>query len=348
MAIMPGDRAIEGEHVESLRVAVLAAGERWSSGQRDLIRLVTALDISGEWAGDGAATCAHWIAERLDIETSTAREWLRIGRALKALDVLDDAFADGRLSYAKVRGLTRVATAANQAELCELALRVPASRLGHAVAAWLQHHESPAETEERHHAVRGLRWRLDIDGTGIAWLRLPPAELAVITSAVDAQVVRRRPDDASADASYPPWPSIAQQRADALVNLVRNGGATTLTEVVMHVRGDGCTLDDGMPIADTVVERIAPDAFLRALIHDAERRPINASGRQRHPTARQRRVIRERDRHCVDCGATELLQYDHDPPYEQTRRTLVEEVKLRCAQCHHSRHRKDVVEPMSA
>jgi hypothetical protein len=97
-------------------------------------------------------------------------------------------------------------------------------------------------------------------------------------------------------------------------------------------------LDDGTPVAGSVVERIAPVAFVRALIHDAEGKPINASGRQRHPTARQRRVVKERDRVCVDCGATDFLQYDHDPDFERSRRTIVDELKLKCPVCHVRRH----------
>ena len=89
------------------------------------------------------------------------------------------------------------------------------------------------------------------------------------------------------------------------------------------------------------MERIAPEGFLRALIHDAEGRPINASGRHRHPTARQKRVVRERDRVCVDCGATEFLQYDHEPSYEEAHRTVVDNLKLRCRTCHRARHRKE-------
>jgi len=137
------------------------------------------------------------------------------------------------------------------------------------------------------------------------------------------------------------WPTIAQQRADALVEVVNAGGSPVPTEIVMHVRADGCTLDDGTPIAGSVIERIAPASFLRVLIHDADSRPINASGRQRHPTARQRRVVRERDRVCVDCGSTEFLQFDHDPDYAQSRRTLVDEGRLRCWICHRLRHAKD-------
>ena len=270
----------------------------------------------------------------------TAREWLRVGRALGALQVLDEAFAAGRLSYSKIRTLTRVATTENQAELCALAERVQAGKLGCALAAWQQQRETPEETEARQHAARGLGWKVDVDGTVVGWFRLAPADAAVVTQAIDS-VVRRHQPDASADASDArdaAWPSTAQQRADALVTVAQGGGTGVDTEVIMHVRADGCSLDDGTPIAGSVVERIAPAAFLRALIHDAEGRPINASGRRRHPSARQRRVVRERDRACVDCGTTDFLEYDHVPPYAHTLQTVVSELEARCWTCHARRH----------
>jgi 5-methylcytosine-specific restriction endonuclease McrA len=90
-----------------------------------------------------------------------------------------------------------------------------------------------------------------------------------------------------------------------------------------------------------VVERIAPEAFIRALIHDADNRPINASAKRRHPSARQKRVVKERDRVCVDCGATTLLEYDHVPDFATTGRTIVEELQLRCAPCHQRRHDRE-------
>jgi hypothetical protein len=74
------------------------------------------------------------------------------------------------------------------------------------------------------------------------------------------------------------------------------------------------------------------------MIHDAERRPINASRRHRHPTDRQRRVVKERDRHCIDCGSHALLEYDHVPDFDRSRRTVIHELELRCAPCHHRRH----------
>jgi hypothetical protein len=321
----------------SLRTAVVELGARWLSRQYELVRLIAALDASGEWALDGSMTCAHWVAEALDVEVCTAREWLRIGRALADLPLVDSALAQGRLSYSKVRALTRVATPETEAELCALAERVPAGLLTCALAAWRARRETPDETETRQKRQQSLRFGRDVDGMAVGWYRLPPADGAVVEAAVES-LVRARVG-ASADASLGRWPSLSQQRAAALVELARDGGADVISEVVLHVRGDGCTLDDGSPIADSVVERIAPSSFLRVLIHDAHRRPINASGRQRHPTLRQKRVVHERDRRCVDCGSRELLQYDHEPDYDATLRTVVDELKCRCWRCHTRRHR---------
>ena len=116
-------------------------------------------------------------------------------------------------------------------------------------------------------------------------LRLPPLLAAKLIAVLTAIVMRSRPttrrgNGASADA----WPSLTQQHADALEQLLTDGAGKIDTEVIVHVRGDGNTFDDGTPVADSIVERIAPAAFIRALIHDAESRPINASGRRRHPS----------------------------------------------------------------
>jgi hypothetical protein len=277
------------------------------------------------------------------------REWLRIGHALRTVDEIATRFADGRLSYSKVRFLTRVADVDNQHELCALAERFPASRLPVELARWRGEHETDDQREKRQRAATKLSWHVDVDGMTVGAFRYPPEVFARVKATVDAQLARaqrgqRSPAGQGSSRTVGRWPSLGQQRADALVAVVAAGGAQVLTEVVVHVRGDGSTLDDGTPIAGSVVERLISDAFLRVLIHDADGRPINASGRQRHPTTRQKRVVRERDRACVDCGTTDLLRYDHDPDYEQTRHTIIEELKVRCAPCHHKRHAKPATE----
>lgn len=349
-----------------LRAEFAQFGRRWANSITRLVCLSVDLDRSGEWAFDGSPTCAHWIAAMLDIEVGTAREWLRIGRALEDLPRTNEAFTAGELSYTKLRTMTRIATPTNEADLIDIALRTAAGDLGRALATWSAQHDDEAERERRHRRARGMRWRTEPDGMVSCTLNLTPEQAATLTAAVDAQVTRsdgREPADPALDVtgdvtnseidasatreSNTRWSSLAQQRVDALVHLVshcgakpggdRNGSNVT-TEVILHVRADGCTLDDGTPIAGSVVERIASTAALRAMIHDAERNPINVSGRHRHHTDRQKRLVKERDKVCVDCGSGDLLQYDHVPNFEDSRRTLVEETELRCAPCHHRRH----------
>lgn len=336
MAVVEADRGTDRDvGSTSLREQIAAIGTSWASAQRRLVELIVDLDRSGEWTADGAATCAHWVATALDIEVSTAREWLRVGRVLEGLPLIAAAYRDGSVSFSKVRTLTRVATPANEAELLELAEATPAGGLNIALASWLSRRESPVETEHRHQRDRGVWWTTYPDGMVVGHFRLPPTDAERMTAAIGTELLHaRRDEDASADA----WPSFAQQRADALVRLVANHGARFVTEIVMHVRSDGATFDDGTPIPWTKVEQVAPEAFVRALIHDCDGRPINASGRHRHPTSRQRRVVKERDRTCVDCGATDFLEYDHEPEHATTGRTVVEELRLRCASCHRARH----------
>ena len=189
-------------------------------------------------------------------------------------------------------------------------------------------------------------------------MRLTPARAAILTAAVDEHVMRsdgrepadptdaldptERGNDATASReSHPRWASLAQQRVDALIDIISAGGTNVVTEVILHVRADGCTLDDGTPIGGSIVERIADTSTLRAMIHDAESHPINVSGRHRHHTKRQKLVVKERDQRCVDCGSTDFLEHDHVPDFNHSKRTLVEETELRCSRCHTARHRRD-------
>ncbi len=76
------------------------------------------------------------------IERSTAREQLRVARALVALPALDHAVETGRLSYTKAKVVSRLAQPDTIAELIELSEPCSAGRLGILLAAWQQRHES--------------------------------------------------------------------------------------------------------------------------------------------------------------------------------------------------------------
>ena len=313
----------------------------WSSSQRMVIGLAADFADSGEWMATTAVSAAHWIAGVADIEVGTAREWIRVGRRLRGLPLIAALFEADELSYSKVRTLSRVATPENEGHLAAIAKDVPAGHLPRAIAAWLHRHSTDHELERHQQEQRSLTWRNEPDGMVTVTARLPPLVAGQLIARLTEHVMRAR--HAAVDVEH--WPTLAQQHADALEHVVREGGGgdggRLVTEVILHVRAGGATLDDGTPLPMSVVERVAPESFIRALVHDAEGRPINAGAKRRHPSARQKRVVKERDRGCVDCGATTLLQYDHVPDYEVTQHTVVEELQLRCAPCHQRRHRHE-------
>ena len=322
----------------SIGAQLVKAGWQTNDGQRQVVHLAAQFADSDEWARAGFSSPSRWMADKLEIARRTANEWIRIGRCLKELSSIALALEERRISFTKCKELTRSATPDNERALLALAEHVPANELGQAIAAWLQRFEPGDVIDTRHRQDRTMRWQTERDGMVAFMARLPPSEAGVIIAAVESQAMAQ---SQSQRLTAEEWPSLAQQRADALVECISGGGAAISTEVVIHVRGDGATLDDGTPITISAVAKLIDSSFIRLLIHDVERRPINASSKQRHPTARQRRVVKERDRVCIDCGSSELLQYDHVPDFAETKRTVVDELRLRCATCHRFRHSKD-------
>jgi hypothetical protein len=61
-------------------------------------------------------TLAHYIELVCGVSRIAARQRIRVARALALLPIIDREFAAGRLSYAKVRSLVRVATPENERE----------------------------------------------------------------------------------------------------------------------------------------------------------------------------------------------------------------------------------------
>ena len=350
---------------------IIALGRGWSRRQHELCRLLADYDLSGDWAFSGAVTCSKWAANALEVEVGTAREWLRVGHALRELSHIDAAFADGSLSFSKVRALTRLAVdhPHRQAELVQLAVGCTAAALPWELARWSSSVEDPFERDRRHRREMSLSVRTEPDGSAVLTARLPPVDAAIAVAAIDAgrrrnvgaeRLTARRAsttegeDGPTAGRRPPPSvrrPTLAARRAAALVGLLagdRTSGTgatpTVGTELLIHVLADGARMSDGTPIAGHLVERLAPAAFFRALVHDAERRPINASGRQRHPTTRQQRVVAARDDHTCTapgCDSRQFLEVDHDPPYEVTKRTVVDELRLLCGAHHRQRHGVD-------
>src|SRR5215475_8096813 len=117
------------------------------------------------------------------MSSGTAREHVRVARALRDLPVIRARFAAARLSYAKVRALTRIATAATEAGLAEIAGPMTANQLERFARA---HRQVTRADDAEARIRRRLVWRFEEDGSLSGTFRLPPLAGAVLLKALRA------------------------------------------------------------------------------------------------------------------------------------------------------------------
>ena len=134
---------------------------------------LAAFDAREGWAGSHVRSCAQWLSWRCGMDLRTAREHVRVARALSDLPDLTAAFTAGRLSYSKVRAVTRVATPETEADLVEAALSAPASQVERLVRGLQTASEDDGSSPRRR---PGVQWRWDDDGSLVIWGRLAPDE----------------------------------------------------------------------------------------------------------------------------------------------------------------------------
>ena len=122
--------------VEELGQEIAELAAHLDAATHRLLECIRQFDEECGWAAQGAVSCAHWLAWRIGLDPATAREKVRVARALGKLPAIDAALKSGKLSYAKVRALTRVATPENEAQVARggavrhrRAARTPVPRL---------------------------------------------------------------------------------------------------------------------------------------------------------------------------------------------------------------------------
>jgi Domain of unknown function (DUF222)/HNH endonuclease len=142
-------------------------------------------DARRGWASWDMKSCAAWLSWKCQMTAGTAREHVRVARALRDLPVIRAAFAAGRLSYAKVRALTRVATPSTEAGLAEIA----GPMTGNQLERFARAHRRVSRTEDAAARVnQRLTWRMEDDGSMAGTFRLPPLAGAVLLKALRAAV----------------------------------------------------------------------------------------------------------------------------------------------------------------
>jgi|GEM_PF-564282 len=236
VALESNNGSNNGSNSESNKELIDRLGRLVRSSDRNMVeqlRLLVKIDEMQLWkeadqGGGGCRDCAQWMDRTLGICRITALERLRVARALQDLVVIESLFALGKLSWSKVRELTRVADPACEQELIAAALELSASETVDLCQRW--HHGDtdtgdPADSE----AARALQAfnkrsltsrRRDACTTRIT-LDLPHDRAAEFLKALEAQEDVLRADQMAnelPDVKTAPEPTTARQRrADAAV-----------------------------------------------------------------------------------------------------------------------------------
>ena len=127
--------ALPSAEVDLLADEIAELSAHLDAATHRLLTLIRRFDACSGWYRQGALSCAAWLSWRIGLDLCAAREKVRVARALGSLPLIDEALRRGQVSYSKVRALTRVATAENEALLLEMARSATAAQLDGSAAA---------------------------------------------------------------------------------------------------------------------------------------------------------------------------------------------------------------------
>ena len=321
---------------DDLGETIAALARRLHAATYELLVLLREFDARSGW-NNGCLSCAHWLHWRTGIDLGAAREKVRVAKALPALPRISLAMQHGQVSYAKVRALTRVATAENERSLLDLALAGNCAHVERFVRAWRRIDRVQAAREgEAKHLHRQLSTWVDDDGMVVIRGRLTPEVGAVVQRALEAAADRLFRDttaaskgDAMAEDVTP-----AQRRADALGLLAESalaanfdgGTAGDRYQVVLHVNADAPSNNPSEPQAtasgsetfDGALEvdhgalyvsmetsqRLACDASLVRMHRHADGAVLDGGRKTRTIPPSIRRALAARDTGCRFPGCT--------------------------------------------
>ena len=333
----------------------------------EFLRLLLEFDRREAYREWGLADTAQWLDAKCGISRVTAREKVRVARALSNLDLIPKSFEEGFLSYSQVRALTRYADEDNEAPLLEMAMSCPASELEVRLRAMdngellnAKDGQSTASHRLTRHDGEGdrVRFRIELSredaGVLVKALEVAKAELLECGPAVSGAG-----DEAAlcADALM----LIARRTLSGCFRGSAREGAfwfrPDMTEAVLddpapeqsgpahlvtvHVdekalSGNGGHSDLPVP----VVRRLLCDGALVGLVEDRDGVPLSVGRKTRTVPVGIRRALEARDRTCryPGCNHARWLDAHHVVHWADGGETSLENLVLLCTHHHKLLH----------
>ena len=347
---------------DALAGRICAAAAEATRSQYRLLELMgefDAMDAIRFWID--VKSLAHWLSWCCSMTPGVAREHVRVAKALRKMPTIKNLFREGRISYSKVREVTRVVDVVDEQRLAGLALTSTASQLARMISTF-RSADGMRLTQQNKRAVT---WHERDDGMIDVRARLPKEEAAVLFAAIAAAKDQFGPPPVTPDpAGEPCHPALGvgtYSNADALLDVARGFLATApeyrsgedRTLVVVHVSAEN--LDGDVPagtsqpsqamchiagvgaIEAATAQRLACDNPLLGALVDTHGKVL-ALGRSRRLVSKaQRRALMIRDGMCQypGCHSTRHLKAHHRVPWIAGGRTDLDNLILLC-QWHHT------------
>ena len=352
-----------GEDISQLAAHITAATFH-------LLELIAIFDEQKGWARHGARSCAHWLQWKCGTNLGAAREKVRVARALPELPQISAAFRAGRVSYSKVRAMTRVATWKNEETLLNIARHGTAAHVETIVRRYRRCKRNDLLREEnRRHLQRELSWGHDGDGMWTLHGRFTAEQGALIRKALEQamddlqeetadehpHVTAAAPGGSVADYERPR--PAATRRADALERVAQaflagargehSGGDRYLIHI--HTEPDVLTRDGGGVSSECeehdhvcaeASRRMACDATTIRWQGDEHGEPLNIGRKSRTIPAAIRRALQRRDGGCrfPGCSCRRFVDAHHIHHWADGGATSMDNLVLLCRRHHRLVH----------
>jgi hypothetical protein len=343
------------EQLDALGRGIADLSLRIDVAKHELLTQLRQFDRHDGWANTGFLSLTAWLAWRIDISPVAAREYVRVARALGELVRVDAAFAIGKLSYSKVRAITRVATPETEQDFLDISTNATASQIERLSAAYRRTRTDPKEPplDQR----RFVRRSDTASGMVRIEMQLPPEQAAVVWEAMSAAIdAGHREDDAvepqshaSAESKRPEFDpgQLPAERADAMVSVAqaylthspRTLGSgyelvlmSTKDQLEHGAAGIGGYLRDGTPVPLHVARMLACDCS-RVDVEVGESGEILDVGRARRtiPSAIGRALwLRDGGCRAPGCGRRHHLHAHHIEAWADGGKTSASNLILLC------------------
>jgi hypothetical protein len=349
----------------SIRQRLKMLSQEMTSQHADLLELLVRFDKQQAWKSSGASHCAAWMNAEIGISTQLSWEYLRVGRQLQSLPTLLALFRVGKLSWSKVRLITRVANDDNEKTLCHAALDASVSEVKRLCEAYRWSNDDAKDGHaENTRAMqqwdsRSLTWREASNGSTQIQLVLPP-ELAqaflnsIEHSLSESGTSNKTMSQRRADAAVMMAESSLQSAGKAIATadryqvsvsideseLVNDCASASMTDSSITSNkpinpAKRPTIHNAGPIARETARRIACDCSL-AVNKTSNGEPTDIGRKSRIWPHAMARAIKERDQQCVwpGCDHSRHLHIHHIEHWADGGATSVENGVCLCSYHH--------------